>query len=99
MGGKRRITLEKRVRKMLLRHNVRLISFEESAYFGNIVLVVASLRAQFRFVRDRGCNSFEVCVDADHGIWKVDSLSESPVYGKISDFCDYVEVILNAKNL
>lgn len=99
MGGKRRITLEKRVRKMLLRHNVRLISFEESAYFGNIVLVVASLRAQFRFVRDRGYNSFEVCVDADHGIWKGDSLSESPVYGKISDFCDYVEAILNAKNL
>lgn len=91
--------MEKRVREMLLRHNVRLISFEESAYFGNIVLVVASLRAQFRFVQDRGCNSFEVCVDADHGIWNGDSLSESPVYGKISDFCDYVEAILNAKNL
>ena len=99
MGGKRRITLEKRVRKMLLRHNVLMISFEERYYFWNIVLVVASLRAQFRFVLDRGCNSFEVCVDADHGIWKGDSLSESPVYGKISDFCDYVEAILNAKNL
>ena len=91
--------MEKRVRKMLLRHNVRLISFEESAYFGNIVLAVASLRAQFRFVRDRGYNSCEICVDADHGIWKGDSLSESPVYGKISDLCDYVEAILNAKNL
>lgn len=91
--------MEKRVRKMLLRHTVRLIFFEESAYFGNIVLVVASLRAQFRFVQDRECNSCEICVDDDRGIWKGDSLSESSVYGKISDFCDYVEAILNATNL
>ena len=91
--------MEKRVRKMLLRHTVRLIFFEESAYFGNIVLVVASLRAQFRFVQDRECNSCEICVDDDRGIWKGDSLPESPVYSKISDFCDYVEAILNAKNL
>ena len=79
MGGKRRITLEKRVREMLLRHNVRLISFEESAYFGNIVLAVASLRAQFRFVRDRECNSHEICVDADAGFGRVIRFRNRPI--------------------
>ena len=91
--------MEKRVREMLLRHNVRLVFFEESAHFGNIVLVVDLLRVQLRFVRDRGCNSCEICRDAEHGIWEADSLSQSPDFGKISDFCDYVEAILNAKNL
>ena len=91
--------MENRVREMLLQHGVRLVSFEESAYFGNIVLIAASPRVQLRFVRDRGCNLCEICRDAEREIWEEDSLSESPEFGKISDFCDYVEAILNAKTL
>lgn len=46
--------MEERISEVLARHRVRLVQFENSRMFGNILLIVAAPCTQLRFVRDRG---------------------------------------------
>lgn len=89
--------MEERIREVLSRHDVRQITLEISEHFGNLSLVVASPRSQLRFVRDRGQNTCEFRTDAAH--WADDRLSAVPPYSEISDFCNFVDAVLTAKNL
>lgn len=73
--------MEEKISEVLARHGVRLVQLEISELFGNILLIVAAPRIQLRFVRDRGCNSCEVCRKGD------DLLSSSPRLSNLPDFC------------
>ena len=91
--------MEERISEVLAKHRVQLVQFENSRMFGNILLIVAAPRTQLRFVRDRGCNSCEICKENDGLRWEDDRLSSSPQFSNLPDFCDFVDRILTAKNL
>ena len=91
--------MEERISEVLARHSIRLIQFEVSRIFGNLLLTAATPNTQLRFVRDRGCNSCEICKKNDGLLWENDLLSASPPFSHISDFCDFVDSVLTAKNL
>lgn len=91
--------MEEKISEVLARHGVRLVQLEISELFGNILLIVAAPRIQLRFVRDRGCNSCEVCRKGDGLHWEEDLLSSSPRLSNLPDFCDFVDRVLTAKDL
>ena len=91
--------MEERISEVLARHSVKLIQIKVSKIFGNLLLTVATPNVQLRFVRDRGCNSCEVCKKNGGLLWEDDLLSLSPPFSNIPDFCDFVDHVLTAKNL
>lgn len=94
-----RTPLEKRITEVLSKHNVRPLRLEMSKSFGNVLLIAATPHTQLRFVRDRGYNFCEICKKGDGSHWEDDLLSSSPALNSISDFCDFVDKVLTAKNL
>ena len=91
--------MEERISKVLARHKVRPVQLEISKLFGNVLLIVATPHIQLRFVRDRGCNSCEVCKKNDGLQWEDDIFSSSLELCNLPDFCDFVDRVLTAKNL
>ena len=78
---------------------IHVRQFECSSYLGDLMLIVATEKSLFRFVRDRGYNTCEICDDIEMQHWTDDvSISFSDPM-RTDSFGKYVESILTLKGL